>query len=359
MSIKHSHIQSQVEEISKKDGRNTELVSVYIPSDGSIQQMFQQLQQEISEAKNIKSKQTRNNVQDALKRITSILSQYTEVPENGIAIFAGVVESEMQTYILDSLPSPIQSKVYHCNDTFFVKPLEDIFNSGEKYIAITIDRGDAAIGYTMGTNVVTSQTVHTPVPGKQKKGGQSQQRFERLRVEATETHYKRVANKATDQFLEERHDIRGILIGGPDITRKEFISGEYLHHELQHKICFQSSVTAVETGIEELVENAQSTIESKELQHAQTTVNTFFENIADGKSVYGYDEVMQAIEYGAVETVVLSESYYPFTEKYQQLVDAAEEYGGSVTIIPESFELGSQFKQGFGGVGAILRYPIN
>lgn len=359
-----TEFQTEVESIQNYTGSGTELVSVYLPPDASLPSMRQRIKNEYSQAQNIKSKSTRQNVQDALSSVESVLQSYEDVPENGLVIFSGVVQEENSTeqftQTFDELPQPIGTQVYHCDDEFFTKPLESLGIDERVYAIIVLDRNDAAIGQMANGAVETLVTVSSLVPGKQKKGGQSQQRFERLRLEAIDNHYQKVAEKANDAFVSDRHSIKGVLVGGPEITRKEFIDGEYLHHELQNKIIYSGSITSAdEVGINEIAENASEQIEETEVAEQKEVCNDFFRKIASNEATYGVENVSKAIQYGSVSKLLVSAKYYPSpAEDIQELIDETESFGGEVVIIPDSFEKGEQFINGFGGVGAILRYKI-
>lgn len=356
--------QSKIEQIAEYTGSGTELVSVYLPPDASLQAMQKRLTREHSEAQNIKSKSTRQNVQTAVSTIKSTLQSYDTVPENGLVIFSGVIQLETdtthETIVLDDLPFPIDSQVYHCDDKFHTEPLEGLGVDASQYAIIVLDRNSAAIGRLTNTYVETLVTFDSLVPGKQKKGGQSQQRFERLRLEAIENHYQKIGRKVNELFVDERHSVDGVLIGGPEITRGEFIDGDYIHHELQEKIVYKGSVSSVsEAGVDELADAATDAIQTAEIAEQKKYCNKFFTNIRDDLAVYGIDETQTAIEYGSVDTLLVSESFYPdLPERVEELVTATEEYGGTVEIIPTSFSKGDQFNKGFGGVGALLRYQI-
>jgi len=354
---------TKVESISEYIGSGTELVSVYLPPDGSLSSMRSRIKNEYSQAQNIKSKTTRNNVQDALSSIETTLQSYETVPENGLVIFSGVVNNDSDekiTTVFDSLPQPIQTQLYHCDDSFFIEPLETLGLDEKIYAILLIDRNNAAIGKMKNGNVETVVTFNSLVPGKQKKGGQSQQRFERLRLEALDNHYQKLAKKANNLFVSERHDIKGVLIGGPEITRKEFIDGTYLHHELQDKILFQTSVTSIsESGVSEIAEKASSQIEENEIAEQKEICNNFFKKIASNEATYGIDKTEKAISYGSVSTLLLSTKFYPNPpDEISSLIEQTEDFGGTVAVIPDTFDKGEQFKNGFGGVGAILRYEI-
>ncbi|PSP18512.1 peptide chain release factor 1, partial [Halobacteriales archaeon QH_10_67_13] len=56
-----------IEELSEYRGSGTQLVTIYVPEERQLSDVVAHVTQEHSEASNIKSKQTRTNVQDALK----------------------------------------------------------------------------------------------------------------------------------------------------------------------------------------------------------------------------------------------------------------------------------------------------
>jgi peptide chain release factor subunit 1 len=72
--------------------------------------------------------------------------------------------------------------------------------------------------------------------------------------------------------------------------------------------------------------------------------------------VYGRDEVERALDYDAVETVLVSEAL-PI-EDVQDLREEVSNEGGDCLVVPTDFGRGDQFAEAFGGVAAILRFPI-
>ena len=75
-------------------GIHTELVSVLIPGGANINLTSNQLESERSTAENIKSKQVRSNVIDALNMIVRELKNYKQTPQNGLAIFCGNISQK-------------------------------------------------------------------------------------------------------------------------------------------------------------------------------------------------------------------------------------------------------------------------
>jgi len=58
------------------------------------------------------------------------------------------------------------------------------------------------------------------------------------------------------------------------------------------------------------------------------------------------------------ETIVLCRRNEPIAE-IRELRERATEEGGDCLVVPADFERGGQFRDGFGGVGAVLRFPID
>jgi len=356
--IKKYEFRKVLEELRKKSGRGTELVSVYIPPDKQISDVTSHLREEYGQAMNIKSKSTRTNVQSSLDSILSKL-KYVQVGENGVVIFCGAVEkggdkTDIETFIVEP-PEKILSYIYHCDSSFFLESLEEMVEEKEKYGLLVLDKREATIGILTGKVVETMKHLTSAVPGKIRKGGQSALRFQRLREIATEDFYKRIGEHTTRILLQM--DIRGILIGGPSPTKDEFIKGSYLHYELQNKILGAFDVAYTdEFGLFELVDKAEDVLEGLDLISEKKLMTRFMELLAndEGMVTYGEKEVRRKLEIGAVGTLLFSEELD--AEFMHDLVEKAEEIGADVEVISTEFEEGAQLKRAFGGVAALLRY---
>ncbi|MCX8172189.1 MAG: peptide chain release factor 1, partial [Archaeoglobaceae archaeon] len=76
----------KLEELEGYRGKGTELITLYIPPDRNIADITNQLREELSQASNIKSKQTRTNVISGLEAILNRLKIYRKPPEHGMVI---------------------------------------------------------------------------------------------------------------------------------------------------------------------------------------------------------------------------------------------------------------------------------
>ena len=359
MDLEKREFQRLLEELRKKSGRGTELISVYIPPDRDISDVMSHLRAEQGQAMNIKSKSTRKNVHAALEAILSKL-RYLHIGENGVAIFCGAVsqggdKTDIEFYVVEP-PEKITSYIYRCDSSFLLEPLERMLASNETYGLIVLDKREATIGILRGKLIQPLKHLTSSVPGKHRKGGQSAPRFQRLREIAIEDFYKRIGEHAT-RILLPVGDLKGVLIGGPSPTKDEFLKGAYLHYELRNKVLGAFDVAYTdESGLYELVEKAEDVLEGLDLVREKKLMVRFMKLLAndDRMVTYGVEEVRKKLAIGAVDTLLLSTELDK--ELMHELVERAEETGANVELVTTDFEEGAQLKRAFGGVAAILRY---
>jgi len=389
----------KLEELEKYKGRGTELITLYIPPDRNIADVVNQLRSELSQAQNIKSKQTRTNVIAGLEAILNRLKLFRKPPKNGMVIISGVVNiNGKEKHITEIIepPEPVPMYKYHCDSTFYLDPLKEMLKEKKLYGLIVIDRREATVGLLKGKRIEVLNYATSMVPGKHRQGGQSAVRFERLREIAIHEFYKKVGEKATESLLPYKDKLEGILIGGPSPTKEEFYNGEYLHHELQKKVIglFDVGYTD-ESGLYELVEKAKDVLEELDLIKEKKLMQRFLKEVAkDGLAAYGEEEVRRYLEIGAVDTLLLSEDLRLERVKYRcpicgeervvtvkgvekqqicekdripmeeverrdvvlELSEIAEKMGSKVEILSTESEEGEMLFKAFGGIAAILRY---
>ena len=303
-----------LEEVHKLSGRGTELISLYIPPSRQISDVSNYLRSEYSQSSNIKSASTRKNVQAAISSILSRLKNFKQPPENGLVFFVGhrsigADQTDMVQFVLEP-PEPVPTFIYRCDSKFFTEPIEGMLETKETYGLIVIDRSEATIGYLHGKQIVSLKNMQSLVPSKHGRGGQSARRFERLIEIAAHEYYKKVADIANESFLAQK-DLKGILVGGPGPTKDYFVKSEYLHYELQKKIVDTFDVGYTdEYGLKELVEKARESLRHLDLMREKDLMQRLFEEIRKpdgGLSIYGEEQVKNALTIGAVDTLIISE----------------------------------------------------
>ena len=368
-SLQKYEFKQSLERIKNHRGHATELVSLYIPPDRKIHDVQSYLRNEASQSANIKSKSTRKNVSAAIESIMSRLKMYKNPPENGMVFFVGhVAKGGNQTTMVQEVvvpPEPVPAFLYRCDSGFFLEPLEGLGETKTQFGLIVIDRSEATLGMLKGATISTIKHMFSQVPSKHGKGGQSKRRFERLIEEAAHEWYKKVGSSATECFL--GNNIEGILIGGPGATKDYFLSKEYLNHEL-NKIVIDTFDTGYtdETGLRELVTRGSTRLSEMQLIKEKKLMDEFMREVLSPKgklATYGLKQVEMALGMGAVSHLLVSEGFEKMENieegTVKRLGEMAENSNSDVSIISTESEEGISLQKAFGGLAAILRYPIS
>ena len=408
---KRYEFKKTLEKLEQQQGDGTELITLYIPPDKQIYDVTNQLKDEFGQCANIKSKQTRTNVQSAISSILSRLKYYKRPPEKGIAVFCGTVKlygdrTDLQCTIIDP-PEPLNLYMYRCSSNFELAPLQQMLEEKIVYGLLVLDRREAYWGFLRGNRIEPIGGATSTVPGKQRKGGQSAARFGRLREIAINEFYTKVGERSSAIYLTEKdffERFKGVLIGGPSPTKEEFEAGSYLHHEIQKRIIglFDVSYTN-ESGLRELVGAAKDALKGMEVVKEKSFMDRFLKELVkdDGLAAYGEESIRKNLELGSVDTLLLSGNLRKsrlrikcqscgHTEErtvslevgktvrdinlgacptctsplvldeeidiIDELAKFADQSSAKVEIISDDFEEGSILYSAFGGIAAILRY---
>ncbi len=165
-----------VEELESYRGRHTEFITIYIPAGFSINQVAKQIEDEKGTATNIKSNTTRKNVINALEKASRKLKEIKETPKNGLALFSGNVskqegKEDLQVWAIEP-PKPLKIRLYRCDQTFVLEPLQEMLETDEIYALLLIERKEATIGILEGKSIRILQDMTSGVPSKVRAGGQ-------------------------------------------------------------------------------------------------------------------------------------------------------------------------------------------
>ncbi len=352
-----------IKEVKGKQGRHTELISLYVPQGYDLNNVLNQLAQEQGTASNIKSKSTRKNVVDALEKVIQHLRVFKRTPKNGLVVFCGNVseregQQDLQIWSLEP-PEPIRVKVYQCDQKFLLEPLEDLVIPKDVYGLIAIDNKTATIATLKGDSYRIVKSLKNYYHGKHRAGGQSHRRFERLIEEESHKFKVKVGEYANTTFLPDIKEVKGVIVGGPAGTKDDFLEGDYLNHELKKKIIGVKDITYTdESGIRELVDKSKDILSEVEMIEHKELIQKFMKVlVSDEKSVaYGDEEIKKALGMGAIKILLLSEKLPD--EEIDRLYEEAKKINAEVKIVSMDFEEGFQLWNTFGGKAALLRFKI-
>jgi peptide chain release factor subunit 1 len=319
------------------------------------------LRQELAITDNIKLKRTKDRVQRALTAAIDRLSSISKIPQNGLVLFAGENDDTGEFIcLMFSPPDPVTVYFYRTDKYFHLEFLEDMLEESDVYGLIVIERDEATIGLLKGSSLIVLEEVEGYVPGKHSKGGQSQRRYDRIIEELVEEFYKRVGEIVNKHFIPylESGKLKGILIGGPGYAKLDFVKGDYIDYRLKEKVLdtLVDVGSQGEPGLKELVMRASELIKGQKYVEVVNALEEFKFHLAkdDGLALYGFDDIVNALNMGAVKSLVVTEDM-PELEK---LMELAKKSGAEVYVLPETIPEYVWIKKTFNGVVAILRYKI-
>jgi peptide chain release factor subunit 1 len=411
-SLELFRLRKTLDTLSGKEGRGTELISLFVPPGRQVSEVMNMLRQEYGTASNIKSNVTRKNVLDAIVRVQQRLKLFKRVPKNGLVIFCGAIpqngvgSERLETYVITP-PEPIKTYLYRCDAKFHTEHLEELLREKETYGIILVDSSDATFATLRGRGLKIVLKTTSGVPGKTRAGGQSARRFERLREMRLQEYFRRVGDHANEIFL-PIEDLKGLIIAGPGPTKYDFEKGDYLNYMLKNKVIDIIDTAYVsEQGVEEVVAKAPEIMQKIRYVEEKQIIQQFLYEIGHdtGIATYGEQEVRRALQLGAVEKLLLSNSLdivrvmvkcsacgyekhetlktrelmsfeqsltgkpcpkckapaLAITETQDLIEDfaqMADEANSEVEIVSDETEEGQMLKNAFGGIAAVLRFKL-
>ncbi len=313
-SVKQHKLRKLIAWLSDKKGRGMEFVSLYIPREKSIDEMVAILREK-SDAAVMKSESVRDRLQDAVKIVIQHLKLLKEIPENGLAVFAGTFvayDAESEGLNVKELvpPEPITAYLYEVDDHFRLEPLREMLRDQRVAGLVAMDSKEASFGILNGERLELIENITSGIPGKSGKGGSSQRRYERGRDMELTYYFHRVAEHAAKAFL-ENHQVEVLVVGGPGPTKEDFLSGDYLHYELKNMLLgrVDTQSTGLE-GLREVLGKSSEALKNMCAPEQQRTVQRLLASIGkqDGLAISGLDSVLNALKNGEVEVALVTDN---------------------------------------------------
>ncbi len=175
----------------------------------------------------------------------------------------------------------------------------------------------------------------------------------------TENFYKRIAT-IIEEYNKSKNPDR-IIIASPSFW-SEYLMKE-LSSDIKTRIIISSCNSVSASAINEIMkrpETKQALRESR-LRVENTLIEELLKEISkNGLAVYGVDEVEEAVNFGAIDKLLILDSLmYNFNsnERIIKIVRGAEKQRAKIFVINSEFEPGKMLS-GLGGLAAILRFKF-
>jgi peptide chain release factor subunit 1 len=208
---------------------------------------------------------------------------------------------------------PIKIKIGRSTKEY-AEALNELLESDDKFGFIVMD-GNGTLFVTLSGN--TREVLHrftVDLPKKHGRGGQSALRFARLRMEKRHNYVCKTAELSTQFFINpatSQPNVAGLILAGSTDFKTELSQSDMFDQRLQAKIL---NVVDVSYGGENLfnqaIELSAEILANVKFIQVKKLIGKYFEEISQdtGKSVFGVDDTLKALEMGAVETLVVWEN---------------------------------------------------
>jgi peptide chain release factor subunit 1 len=312
--VKQHKLRKLIAWLSDKEGRGMEFISLYIPREKSALEVIEILKEE-SDSASEKSESVRDRLRDAIKNVIQHLKLLKEIPENGLAIFAGTFvarDPEGEVLNVQQLipPEPITTYLYVVDDHFHLEPIREMLRDLRIVGFIAMDSKEAGFAILNGERFELIENITSGIPGKSGKGGQSQRRYERERDMELTDFFHRVAEHAAKAFL-GKNKVTALIIGGPGSTKNDFLRSDHLHYELKNVLLSTADTQcAGREGVKELLDKSSETLKNMCAPEERIIMQRFLAQMGkqDGLTVYGLDSVLDALKSGEVEVALATDN---------------------------------------------------
>lgn len=402
-------IKKIIKNLSEVRGNGTSLISLILPPKDQISRTAKMLTEEYGTASNIKSRVNRLSVLSAITSTQQKLKLYKNVPQNGLIIYCGNITNEdgkEKKVNIDFEPfKPIQRSLYICDNRFHTESLKSMLDDNDLFGFMVMDGNGCLFATLQGSNKTILHKFSVDLPKKHSKGGQSAQRFGRIRLEKRHAYLKKCAELSIKQFItDNKCNVKGLVLAGSAEFKDDLFSSDLFDQRLLKNVIKKISVSyGMESGFNEAIEQSAECLSNVKLIHEKKVIQKYMEEIAldTGKYCFMINDTIKALDMSSIETLIIWENLeinryilknpsnnneeILFLDKKQELDDKsfydkdncvqleviektnivewiAENYknfGLNLEIVSDKTQEGNQFCKGFGGIGGILRWKID
>jgi peptide chain release factor subunit 1 len=312
-SVKLHKLRKQIAYLSEKESKTKDFLSLYVPAQSNVEQISATIKKE-TECEVCKSEREKERFQAAVKSLVQHLKQHKEIPENGLAFFAGNhIDDDPERVVLTVRelipPEPITAYLFAVDDHFRLEPLRKMLRDQKIVGILALDAKQASFGILKGEQIELIDSISSGVAGKTRKGGQSQRRYERERNMELTYFFHRVAEHATEAFL--KNQVNVLIAGGPGQTKNDFLKGEYLHYELHNMLLnIVDTQSACKEALKEILDKSSELLNNMCGPDERKIIQRLSSELAKpngGLATYGLEAVLEALDKGEVQVALVTD----------------------------------------------------
>ena len=408
INLETFRLKKLIQNLDQMRGLGTSMITLIINHQDQINHSSEMLNDEIRKASNIKSRVTRQHVTNALTSAIEKLRLYNRTPKNGLVIYCGLVQMPQggeKMIKIDLEPfKPINTSLYRCDNIFHTNELKYLLQDNDKFGFLIMDGNGSLFGTLQGSTKVIINKFTVDLPKKHSKGGQSSNRFARLRTEKRRNYLRKVAEDLTKSFITNNiPNVKGLILAGSAEFKNDLQKSDLFDPRLAPLVLKIVDISyGGEVGFNQAIQLSQDSLKNVKFVHEKKVLERFYVEIAkdSGKYVFGLKETMEAFENGMVDVLIIWENIdfirltlkdnngeiiyeiiadnskaiglkfrpencdieYEIVERIplsEWLLNNYKNYVNHLEIVTDKTSEGNQFVKGFNGIGGISRYKLD
>lgn len=232
------------------------------------------------------------------------------------------------------------------------KKLEEAAQTKHNYLLCLFDREEAIIALTKPKGYQVLVKLQGEAQKKQKEV-KIMKNFQDEIIKALETY-------------SARNSPQQVILASPAFYKEDLLK-KITAPELKKKIVLATCSDVSEKSLDEVLKSPElnKVLESSRVREEQLLVEELLKEIKkDDLAAYGWKDVQEAIQAGAVSKLLLTEKFIKQKrekEEFQvldELMKQVDTMQGEIHLISSDHDGGKQL-DGLGGIGAVLRYKLN
>ncbi len=172
--------------------------------------------------------------------------------------------------------------------------------------------------------------------------------------------YAEVAKKIEE--LAKKEAVKAVVLCGPGFAKENLLGHiKEKSKELAGICAIEPAGSGGRAGVQEVIKRGvvERVAEDSRISLETKLVEKVFEEIGKGSGLaaYGLQEVKKALEYGAVDKLLVSDVFLRKSEEAERLIERARQARGEAVIVSAEHEAGERL-EGIGSIAALLRFRV-
>ncbi len=284
-----------LKEIAKLSGPDRAFLSLYLKDSRSLKS----LEHRIRDAEKLVAgnQSEKEYLRENLILVRQGLEQYKKF-KGGLAIFACWA---LDYFRVEELKVPIPNMLV-VDSSFYIRPLAELQDEFENYVVVVADNKKTRIDFVTSARSETEDQIRGNIKNHVRKGGWSQQRYERRRDKQLHNYAKEISEQLC--LINDKEDFQRIIMVGSSETIREIqnalpasISGKVVGTKALN---IGAGENEMETQILDLFEKEERKSEESLWRRIQS------EYLRHGLAVVGAEDVAEAAANGRVEAAIVN-----------------------------------------------------